>query len=213
MTDSYKTLSLLFAALFFLLQPLASVAAPRPLAAEPLVDVRQVEPGIIVDLRYATARNLTGRAIYPRGTLCLVRAGVAQRLRSVQYLLRQQGFGLKIWDGYRPPDAQKLLFDFIHNPEFIADPAHGALHTWGVAVDATLVDAAGRDVPMPTDFDQFSRTSSMRYAGNDPIVARNLKILQRTMATGFYGMHGEWWHFIAKNWKDYAPVGAKLGQN
>ncbi len=194
---------------FFILHSSCRLAAtPRPLANEPLVDIKSVDPGIVVDLRYATPRNVTDRPLYPPGTPCLVRASVAQRLRFAQFILRKQGFGLKIWDGYRPAIVQRALFDFIHNREFIADPARGALHTWGAAVDATLVDARGRDVPMPTDFDEFSKTARMHYDGTDSIVAKNLDTLQRAMGTGFYGMHGEWWHFIAKNWRDYGVVRA-----
>ena len=76
----------------------------------------------------------------------------------------------------------------------------------GVAVDATLVDARGQIVPMPTDFDEFSRTASMHYAGRDLAIRQNLDRLQRAMSPGFYGMHGEWWHFISKNWKLYGPL-------
>ncbi len=171
------------------------------------MDIKNVDPSIIVDLRYATNRNITGKPIYPPGTRCLVREGVAQWLRLAQYLLRKQGFGLKIWDGYRPLRAQQVLFDFIHKPEFIADPSRGgALHTWGVAVDATLVDARGRDVPMPTDFDQFSHSAALHYQGDNAVVAKNLLTLQHALSRGFFGMHGEWWHFIVKDWKDYGPV-------
>lgn len=192
---------------FCLLHSLRAPAVPRPRGDEPLVDLHKVEPGIAIELRYATPRNVLGKALYPPGAPCLVREGVAQWLRFVQYLLRKQGFGLKIWDAYRPPAVQQQLFDFIKRPEFVADPSQGgALHTWGVAVDATLVDLRGREVPMPTDFDQFSRTAALHYAGGDPVVLRNLDTLQRAMGTGFYGMHGEWWHFIAKNWAEYGPV-------
>ncbi|MEA3187667.1 MAG: zinc D-Ala-D-Ala dipeptidase [Chthoniobacter sp.] len=183
------------------------ICAERPLDREPLVDLHAVDPTIVIDLRYATPHNVTGRPLYPPGTPCLVRAGVAQRLRAAQYVLRRQGLGLKVWDAYRPLAAQRRLFDAVKMSEFVADPASGgALHSWGVAVDATLVDAHGRDVPMPTDFDDFSKTASMHYAGGDRRVWKNLATLQHAMSPGFYGMHGEWWHFIAKNWKCYGPA-------
>src|SRR5213593_4494690 len=73
---------------------------PRPLADEPLVDLHEVDPTIVIDLRYAGERNIFGKPIYVSGARCLVREGVAQRLRYAQYILRQQGFGLKIWDAY-----------------------------------------------------------------------------------------------------------------
>lgn len=183
----------------------------RPLADEPLVDLKAGDPTIVIELRYATDRNVTRRAIYPEGTACLVRKGVAERLRWAQSLLRQHGFGLKIWDAYRPVTAQRALFDWAKKPRFVADPDKLALHTWGVAVDATLVDAQGRDVPMPTDFDEFSPAAAMRYVGTNSLVARNLKILQGAMGgAGFYGTGSEWWHFIARNWREYGPVSSAI---
>lgn len=190
-------------------KPAASPASPgaRRLADEELVDLKKVEPTILIELRYATDRNVTGRAIYPPGAVCLVRKGVAERLRYAQHLLRQRGFGLKIWDAYRPAHAQRTLFDFARRPRYVADPEKFALHTWGAAVDATLVDLHGKDVPMPTDFDEFSPAATMHYRGTDPQVMKNLRLLQGAMGSaGFYGMRSEWWHFIARNWREYAPV-------
>ena len=167
-----------------------------------------VDPTIVIGLRYATARNATGHAIYPPGMRCLIRQGVAERLKFAQYLLHKQGYCLKIWDAYRPKEAQRALWEVTKNAAFVADPSKpGALHTWGVAVDATLVDAKGRDVPMPTDFDNFTSDASMHYAGGNATIAKNLKALQDTMATaGFFGVHTEWWHFLARDWKNYTRL-------
>lgn len=191
----------------FLLFPfLLHAGEPHSLMSEPLVNLKTVDPSIVIDLRYASPRNVTGQPLYPANAPCLIRASVAQWLRYTQYILRKQGYGLKIWDAYRPPTAQQRLFDFIRKPEFIANPAKGALHTWGVAVDATLVDLKGHDVPMPTDFDIFTTTAAMHYHGEDTTIAKNLKILQRAMSPGFYGLRGEWWHFMVKNWAEYGPI-------
>jgi D-alanyl-D-alanine dipeptidase len=74
-------------------------------------------------------------------------------------------------------------------------------------VDATLVDAAGRDVPMPTDFDSFTPAALIDYKGRDQVVAADLRLLQKAMAHGgFYGLRTEWWHFCAPDWKRYEPV-------
>jgi len=117
-------------------------------AAEPLVDVAKVDPTIVIDLRYATPRNVTGQPIYPQGTRCLVRSGVAEKLKVAQQYLWLRGYGLKIWDAYRPEYAQKILWDAVKNYEFAADPAKGrALHTWGVAVDVTSTWEAIRRWP------------------------------------------------------------------
>jgi len=178
------------------------------LADEPLVDVAKVDPTIVIDLRYGTVRNITEHPIYPPGTPCMLRRGVAERLKDAQLYLVQQGYGLKIWDAYRPAYVQQILWDQIKNPEVVADPAKGgSIHSWGAAVDVMLVDKSGNDVPMPTDFDVFTPAAKMRYAGADPVVAKNLRILQNAMGiAGFYGMRDEWWHFTAKNWRSYAMI-------
>lgn len=169
-----------------------------------LVDLASVDKTILVELRYATARNIAGRTLYPAGSRCIVRRDVAESLKVAQTWLRRYGYGLKIWDAYRPPAAQQVLWELSKNRAFVSSPENGrSLHTWGVAVDATLVDANGKELKMPTDFDDFSPAAAMRYRGRDPDIARNLSILQGAMARGgFIGMRTEWWHFIGKNWRN-----------
>jgi D-alanyl-D-alanine dipeptidase len=174
-----------------------------------LVDVQSVDPTIRVDLRYARADNITGHALYPPSTPALVRPETAVRLAKAQAYLRARHYGLKIWDAYRPLNAQMELWAKSHNGAYVADPeaGNGSLHTWGVAVDVTLVDAQGRDLPMPTKFDEFTPAARLHYEGNDPLILYNLKVLQGAMHHGgFYGLRTEWWHFIALDWKKYAPI-------
>jgi D-alanyl-D-alanine dipeptidase len=81
------------------------------------------------------------------------------------------------------------------------------MHVRGAAVDATLVDSSGNDVPMPTDFDSFTPAALLDYSGRSPAVRGNLKLLQKAMAHGgFYGLRTEWWHFCAPDWKKFDPV-------
>jgi zinc D-Ala-D-Ala dipeptidase len=173
------------------------------------VDIKSVDSGIIIDLRYASANNVTRRPLYPPGTPALVRASVAERLVIAQKYLKEKGYGLKIWDAYRSRDTQMKLWRTMQNRSYVANPKEGvgSMHLRGVAVDATLVDASGRDVPMPTDFDSFTPAALIEYKGGDPTVRANLKLLQKAMAHGgFYGLRTEWWHFCAPDWKRYPPV-------
>lgn len=173
------------------------------------VDIKKIEPSIVIDLRYAGSNNVAHRPLYPPGTPALVRAGVAQRLKIVQDYLRKKGYGLKIWDAYRTRSSQEKLWQTTHNRSFVADPkeGRGSMHIRGAAVDATLVDAAGNDVPMPTDFDSFTPAALLEYPGKNPAVRANLKLLQKAMAHGgFYGLRTEWWHFCAPDWKRFDPV-------
>ena len=185
------------------------IPTPAPISNEELVDIKKVDPTILVELRYAGSKNVAGRPLYPADMPALVRASVAQRLVKAQAYLQQSGYGLKIWDAYRPPVAQAQLWELFRNASFVANPAdgRGSLHTWGVAVDATLVDANGNELSMPTDFDAFTSAAGLHYKGNNPEVARHLRILQAAMKRGgFYGLRTEWWHFIAYNWKKFGPV-------
>lgn len=179
------------------------------LAANPeLVDVKTVSPSIVVDLRYATPNNVTGRALYPPTMRAFVLPSVAQQLAGAQKFLRNYNAGLKIWDAYRPREAQQLLWRFAHKGDFVTNPEGkvGSLHSWGVAVDATLVDPWGREVSMPTGFDEFTPQAMMYYHGTDPLVQSHLRLLQVAMATNnFYGLRIEWWHFVTAEWKTYVP--------
>ena len=175
----------------------------------PLIDIREVDPSIAIELRYAGPHNIAGRALYKRGTRALVHPEVAQRLTVAQKYLRRYGFGLKIWDAYRPKEVQIELWKASHNNDYIADPGAGAgsLHTWGLAVDATLADDYHRAVPMPTDFDDFSPAAMWKYTGNDPFIREHLYMLQSAMRdAGFYGLRSEWWHFTLDTWQKFMPL-------
>lgn len=185
---------------------LAASAGPK---YDNLVDVKTVDPTIVVELRYGTSRNLTGRALYPLETPALVRPAVAERLVKAQRYLRTLGYRLKIWDAYRPMAVQMELWRATRNAEFVADPLEGdgSLHTWGVAVDVTLVDSNGREVAMPTGFDEFTPAAKLRYSGNNPAIKFHVKVLRDAMHKGgFLGEIKEWWHFVASDWKKYAPI-------
>ena len=173
------------------------------------VDVRSVDPTIKIELRYATENNFTRRALYPVNTPPLVRFSVAQRLVVAQKYLKARGFGLKIWDAYRPRSAQTQLWEATRNTDFVADPKEGvgSMHTRGAAVDVTLVDRSGKEVVMPTEFDNFTPAAVLTYLGSDPTIRSNLNVLQKAMAhAGFYGLRTEWWHFCAGDWANYSQV-------
>ena len=187
----------------------ASLAFGKGNDAGDFVDIKSVDRTIVIDLRYAGSNNVAHRPLYPPGSAALVRASVARRLAIVQEYLKTKGYGLKIWDAYRPQSVQEQLWKTTHNRSYVSDPreGRGSMHIRGAAVDATLVDAAGNEVPMPTDFDSFTDAALLEYKGRDPVVRGNLKLLQKAMAHGgFYGLRTEWWHFCAPDWKRYDPV-------
>ena len=100
-------------------------------------------------------------------------------------------------------ERSRSFFSSEANPEI----GVGSLHSWGVAVDATLTDACNHLVRMPTDFDELTPAAMLHYQGTDPIVRSHLALLQKAMGrSGFYGLHTEWWHFSISNWEKYVPA-------
>jgi D-alanyl-D-alanine dipeptidase len=162
-----------------------------------LVEAREVAPDILVDLRYATKRNPSGRAVYPSNMPCLVRRSTAEKLRLAQERLRAKGYGLLIWDAWRPPEAQLFFMDHSTSPDLFMDPRKDwSGHCAGAAVDVTLVDSRGRPVAMPSDHDEDGPHTGYHYKGSDRRVQANLWALQSTMhQCGFSLIASEWWHF------------------
>lgn len=194
---------------FALIAPM-TVAAPflNANAASPLVDIRSVDPTIIVELRYAGRNNLVGRPLYPKGMCALARPEVASGLAKAQAFLRRYQFGLKIWDAYRPITVQEKLWELSHNSDYVANPETGvgSLHSWGVAIDVTLIDTWRRPVRMPSDFDDFTPAAMWRYLGPHRDVRAHVHLLQNAMHNGgFWGLRTEWWHFTIADWQKYLP--------
>lgn len=184
------------------------VALPAPpvpgAPAAPLVDVCSVDTTLRVDLHYATAHNVFHRRLYS-GTVALLRAPVARRLARAQVDLRKQGLGLKVWDAYRPRSVQYAMWKLRPGSRYLANPRRGSKHNRGAAVDVTLVDTAGRELPMPTPHDEFSaRARRGAVKGVLPAARRNSHTLETAMrGAGFHPNPGEWWHFDAPDWRSY----------
>jgi zinc D-Ala-D-Ala dipeptidase len=174
----------------------------------PLVDIQSENPTILVELRYAGSNNLLKQPLYPQGTRALARPEIASALNTAQAFLRRYQYGLKIWDAYRPAAAQTRLWEASHNSDYVANPelGVGSLHSWGIAVDATLVDSWNRPVSMPSDFDDFTPAAMWRYMGPSNEILGHLRLLQYAMhRAGFWGMRTEWWHFTIADWRKYLP--------
>lgn len=172
-------------------------ACSAPSRQKGLVDLRRTIPSIAVDLRYQTAQNVTGKPLYPADMPCLLRESTAKKLKKAQSLLRAQGYGLLVWDAWRPPEAHQRLYGKGAQTGMFLDPVHGwSRHCGGISLDATLVDREGREQPMPTYFDEDFHRASSHQQPRDPIIRRNLQMLHQAMTqAGFKPLPGEWWHF------------------
>lgn len=159
--------------------------------------VNKYIPDIYVELMYATDNNFTGVRIYDF-TDAYLRYGTVKKLANVQKELKEQGYSLKIWDAYRPFEAQQKLWEVYPDPNYVANPANGMRrHTLGGTVDITMVAADGSIIPMPTEFDDFSLKADRNYSDIDNEEAvKNVMILQTAMENnGFTGYQGEWWDY------------------
>lgn len=159
--------------------------------------VNKYIPDIYVELRYATENNFTGVKIYDF-TEAYLRYGTVKKLAQVQKELKQQGYSLKIWDAYRPFEAQQKLWEVYPDPNYVANPANGMKkHNLGGTVDITMVAADGTVISMPTEFDDFSLKADRDYSDiEDEEAVKNVMILQNAMENnGFTGYQGEWWDY------------------
>lgn len=153
-------------------------------------------PNVLVELIYATPDNFTGQRIYGF-TDAWLRWGTVQKLRAAAVELETMGYRLKIWDAFRPAAAQFALWEVCPDDTYVADPRRGfSKHTRGFAVDVTLTDPEGREVVMPTAYDDFSVLAERSHPDWAPEAGENARLLEKIMEKhGFQGYIGEWWHF------------------
>jgi len=168
-----------------------------------LVNVWKSDTTIILDIRYATTNNFTGKQVYDEAKFFL-RTEPAQKILEVQKELKTLGLGLKIFDGYRPLSVQKKFWELVPDERYVADPKKGSRHNRGAAVDLTLIDKNGNEISMPTQYDDFTDKASRSYMDFPAQIIINRKFLEDIMAKhGFTGMPSEWWHFDYQGWEKY----------
>lgn len=167
--------------------------------AEPprLVDASEVIPDLVLDLRYATANNFLGEAVYPEWARCLLRPGTVRRLARVAARLREEdGTRLLIYDCYRPLSVQRKMWEIMPVRGYVAPPKGGSVHNRGGAVDLTLAAPDGTALPMPTDHDELTERAWHAYEGGTEEQRRNRARLRDAMvAQGFRTIRKEWWHY------------------
>ena len=168
-----------------------------------MADVRQQIPSIQIDLHYATKENFTGKKLYPNGKQTFLRAAVLNALQKVAAELALQGYGIKIWDAYRPYSVTKKMWDLIRDERYVANPAKGSGHNRGLAIDLTLLQGS-MEVNMGTPFDHFSDTAHHGFKGLPEEVLKNRQLLRSTMEKfGFRALETEWWHYSWPNDRQY----------
>jgi D-alanyl-D-alanine dipeptidase len=177
-----------------------------------LVDIRKVNPNIRLDIRYATTNNFLKRKLYTVAK-CALRASVAQKLALVQTDLEKIGLGLKVYDCYRPFSVTKQMWQAWPDPRYVANPARGSRHNRGAAIDLTLVDRTGKELEMPTPYDDFTKKAHADYQGGSAQSRKNRQVLKDAMKKqGFIGITTEWWHFDSEDWQKFAILNVSLSE-
>jgi zinc D-Ala-D-Ala dipeptidase len=196
-----KQIQVEFFYLFTVYCLLSTFQSPAQQKSNPaLVDILSINSTIVLDIRYATENNFTHHKLYPV-VKCMLRREPAESLSAVQKELKTRGFGLKVFDGYRPLSIQKKLWKAVPDDRYVANPAKGSRHNRGAAVDLTIVDSLGHELEMPTPFDSFSDKAHCDYMKLSKNVLKNRALLERVMERhGFLRMSSEWWHFDFYSW-------------
>lgn len=164
--------------------------------------------GIAVDLRYATPNNFVGRDLYSPYDCAWLHVDAAAALARVVAWLRLAHPGLTplVLDALRPQRVQQQLWDTLAGTGlqmYLADPARGSIHSYGMALDITLLDGDGRELDMGTGFDDMTELSHpaleegfLRAGALSDVQVANRRLLRGAMAqAGFVGINTEWWHF------------------
>jgi D-alanyl-D-alanine dipeptidase len=210
-------LTLLFASLFsfspaqykYGLQPVTYDVYNGKVKADPdfqLIDLEKFIPSIVMDIRYATTNNFTGEKIYNQPRAFAIRP-VAESLKKAQEEFNKQGYGIKIFDAYRPYAATVKFYEVYPDTTFVASPYRGSRQNRGCAIDMTLVDLkTGNELKMPTGYDAFVREARPDAPLKDEEVKKNRTLLISVMSKyGFRVNSSEWWHFDFRGYQKY-PV-------
>ena len=171
-----------------------------------LVEIVKLDSTIKLDIRYATKNNFLKRPVYKFAKAYLQKP-VAEDLIKVNKELKNFGYGLLVFDGYRPWSVTKIFWDELE-PEkriFVADPKKGSIHNRGCAVDLTLYDLkTGKSINMPSDYDEFSERAYPSYKGSTEEQSKNRDFLIEKMQNHNFKVHSnEWWHFDHSNCNEY----------
>lgn len=171
-----------------------------------LVEITAPAFDVEFHIAYATSDNFTRRPVYSRPG-CYLHADAAALLHKAVALAKPHGLRLKIFDAFRPAEAQWVLWSHAPDPEFLADPKRGSPHSMGAAVDLTLIDAAGRELDMGTGFDAFTPLSHHANTQISVTAQRNRLLLLGLMTAAGWDFFGnEWWHYQLFRPRSVYPV-------
>lgn len=160
-----------------------------------LLKITEETHNVLLDIKYASDDNFTEAPVYSQPH-CYLHEEAEGLLQEAIKIAEPLGYRFRIFDAFRPSEAQWALWNHTPDPEFLADPRRGSPHSRGAAIDLTLVDPQGRDLDMGTGFDEFSPKS---HHGNQDIsveAQKNRVLLMGIMTTAGWDFYrNEWWHY------------------
>lgn len=170
-----------------------------------MIELKTLIPNILYDLRYATKNNFTHQKLYKSGKETFLRLPAAKALQQIQLDLNQQGYGLKIFDAYRPYRVTQKMWELIHDARYVANPSKGSGHNRGLAVDLTIIRLKdGSELHMGTGFDNFTDSAHQNFTNLPEDVLNNRMLLKKIMEQyGFVPLDTEWWHYSWPNNRNY----------
>jgi len=175
---------------------------------ELLTEITPESHGVEIYLAYGTADNFTEKPVYKAEAKAYLNLEAADKLQTACELAKALGYHFKIFDAFRPSEAQWKLWEHTPDPDFLADPNRGSPHSMGAAVDLALVDSeTGKELDFGTGFDAFTLLS---HHGNQEIsvqAQRNRHLLMGIMTTAGWDFYrNEWWHYQLFDARKNHPV-------
>lgn len=171
-----------------------------------LFNITPTQYPVLLDMRYATTHNFTGRPIY-QSPLCFLHEGCHGPFEKAITLAHKLGLKLKIFDAFRPQAAQEALWSICPDPMYVTPPERGSPHTRGVAIDLTLTDSAGQELDMGTPFDDFTTQSHHGALNLSAEQTQNrFLLLGIMMSAGWDFYQNEWWHYQLFKARDYPLI-------
>jgi len=169
-------------------------------------DLVELGDPLRLDIRYARTDNFLGLAVY-RLEKAFLQRPVADAVIRAHHSLAKHGYGILVFDGYRPWSVTKIFWEHANEAQrgFLANPERGSKHNRGCAIDCSLFDLSnGREARMPSEFDEMNEAAWPTYTGGSAEERTRRDLLISAMhAEGFRVLRNEWWHFDHPSADDY----------
>ena len=171
-----------------------------------LIKITVDEFDVELDLRYVSKNNIFGRTMYKK-SLCYLHENAIKHLEKSIELAKKEGYRIKIWDGFRPFETQKIFYGLNEGRKIFSNPETGEIpHCRGIAIDLTLT-CDGKELNMGTDFDDITTKACHSCKNISKEEKKNRILLKKIMIESEWNYFDrEWWHYQLPNARDYPII-------